>query len=75
MKITYFIRNNDNEYSEPCSIASIEITKNGKTFYAGGSWGENNPTDSVVSVITTPEELDFYSWIDSLGYTVVAKNL
>lgn len=72
MKITYFIRNNNNEYNEPCSVASIKITKDGKIYYAGGSWGENNPTDALEFIITTPEELGFYSWLDSLAYQVVS---
>jgi len=71
MKITYFIRNNDNEYNEPCGVATIKITKGGKVYYAGGSWGENNPTDAIEFIITTPEDLGFYNWIDNLGYQVV----
>ena len=71
MKITYFIRNNNNEYSEPCGVASIKITKDNKVYYAGGSWGENSPTDTIEFIITTPEELGFYNWLDNLGYHVV----
>jgi len=73
MKITYFIRNNNNEYNELCSVASIKIVKNNNIYYAGGSWGEHTPTDKVESIVTTPEELNIYNWVEALGYEVIPE--
>lgn len=75
MKITYFIRDNNNNYSELCNIASIELTKNKKTYYLGCQWGENNPTDAIECIITEPEILESTQWLNSLGYEIVQQQI
>lgn len=73
MEITYFIRNNNNSYSEPCDVASIKITKNNKIYYVGARWGWHIPSDVIESKQADVDKLGFHEWIDSLGYTIVEE--
>lgn len=76
MKITLFIRDNNNPYPETCDVASVKIKKNNKIFYFGSQWGEHNPTDSIESAVfdLEKEELDSYTWLKNLGYDVEITN-
>lgn len=73
MKITYFIRNNNNSYPEPCDVASIKIIKGKKIFYYGALWGIHNPTDAIECRTEDVDNFDCYSWLKSLGYDCVPE--
>ena len=73
MQVTYFIRNNDNEYNEFCSKASIKLKKGTKIYYGGVQIGEHNPSDVVDFIVADLEQLNFYDWLSSLGYSVVQE--
>ena len=73
MKVTYFIRNNDNEYSEFCSKASIKLKKGTKIFYGGVQVGEHNPSSVIEFIIADLEQTNFYDWIESLGYSIIEE--
>lgn len=66
--VTYFIRNNNNFYNEACDVASIKLIKDGKIYYGGTQWGDNNPSEIIDFIVISPEELSFGSWINNLGY-------
>lgn len=74
-QITYYIRNNDNSYNEFCDKATIKITKNNKIFYGGVQWGWHNPTDTIDYIQADANELNFYIWINSLGYSIAEEPL
>lgn len=74
MEVTYYIRDNNNEYNEFCDKATIKITKNNKTFYAGIQWGTHTPTNVVNFIVVNIDELNFYDWATSLGYEVVLED-
>ena len=71
MNITYFIRNNDNEYPEACNKATIKLTKNNSTFYGGAQWGQHTPSGVVDYINANCDELMFIVWANSLGYEMV----
>lgn len=68
MLITYFIRNNNNEYSEMCNKATIQILKNGKVYYAGAQWGQHIPTDAIEYECITIGQMSCHKWFRSKGY-------
>lgn len=75
MDITYYIRENSNEYPEPCSSAIIEIIKNGKKYYGGAQWGHHTPSNVVNFINANCDQLNFISWIISIGYEPVPPTM
>lgn len=71
MKITYFIRDNNNTYPELCDVASAKIIKDKKIFYYGALWGIHKPTDAIEYVSVDEETFDSYEWLKKLGYDIV----
>lgn len=68
MKITYFIRNNNQEYSELCNKATIKIFKSNKVYYVGAQWGEHTPSDVIDFINVNPDEVSCHQWYASKGY-------
>jgi hypothetical protein len=75
MNITYYIRNDNKEYNELCSSATIELTKDNKTYYAGSQWGHHTPSNCINFVNTNCDQLPLQGWINSLGYEVVITEI
>jgi len=75
MNITYFIRDNDNYYSEPCDKASIKIKKDNKIYYCAACWGSHAPTDVVNFIVTDPDNLNLLDWLNSLSYIVIKEEV
>lgn len=73
MNITYFIRVDNNTYSEPCSCASIELSKDGKTYFGGSQWGFHTPSNTVQFINADCNKLYFNSWLSSLGYELIIE--
>jgi len=69
--ITYFIRDNNNTYSEVCDAAGMKLKKNNKFYYGGVQWGDHKPTDVIEYITTTPEQKKFEDWCQTLGYEFV----
>ena len=75
MNITYFIRDNDNYYSETCDKASIKIKKDNKIYYCAACWGSHTPTNVVNFIVVDPDKLNFLDWLISLGYVIVEEQV
>ena len=75
MNITYFIRDNDNFYPEPCDKASAKIKKDNKIYYCAACWGSHTPTNVVNFIVTNPNDLNLLDWINSLGYSVIEEEV
>lgn len=73
MIMTFFIRDNNNSYPEPCDVASIKLIKGKKTFYFGALWGDYKPTDAIEHLIADEKDFSWYEWLKSLGYDVVPE--
>ena len=73
MIMTFFIRDNNNSYPEPCDVASIKLIKGNKTFYFGSLWGSHTPSDSLECKIEDEKNFSWYEWLKSLGYEVVPE--
>lgn len=73
MNITYFIRDNNNTYSEPCSCASIELSKDGKTYFGGAQWGFHAPSNVVQFINVDCDQVSFNKWVASLGYEIIIE--
>jgi len=73
MEITYFIRNNNNEYSELCSKATIKLQKNNQIYYGGVQWGSIQPSNCVIYISTLLDTLSFDDWIMSNDYKRVIE--
>ena len=71
MNITYFIRDNDDFYPEPCDKASIKIKKDNKIYYCAACWGSHSPSNIIHFIVANPNELNLLDWIISLGYEPV----
>lgn len=75
MIMTFFIRDNNNSYPEPCDVASTKIIKNKKTFYFGALWGVYKPTDAIEYLNADEETFNWYEWLKSLGYDIVNDDI
>lgn len=73
MNVTYFIRDNNNTYSEPCDTASVKLVKNNQTYYGGAQWGHHKPNNIIDFINADCNKLYFNSWLSSLGYEVVIE--
>jgi len=73
MEITYFIRNNNNEYPELCSKATIKLQKNNQIYYGGVQWGSIQPSNCVIYISTLLDNLSFDDWIETNGYKRVIE--
>jgi hypothetical protein len=75
MEITYFIRDNDKEYPEMCSRATIKLKKDNKIYYAGVQWGNIQPSNCVIYITTLLNDLLFDDWISSNGYQRIVEEI
>jgi|688.fasta_scaffold06730_21 hypothetical protein len=73
MDITYYIRNNNNDYTEFCNSATIKLKKDNKTYYGGVQWGHHEPSDIVDFIKTDCNQLQFNTWLQSLGYEIIIE--
>jgi hypothetical protein len=73
MEITYFIRNNNNEYAELCSRATIKLEKDKEIYYGGVQWGSVQPSNCVIYISTLIDVLSFDDWFASNGYKRVIE--
>jgi len=75
MDITYYIRNDNNTYAEPCSCASIKLSKNNKIYYGGAQWGFHTPSNIVDFINVNCDEVSFNQWVNSLGFSIIIEEL
>lgn len=73
MNITYFIRVDNNTYNEPCSCASIKLSKDSKTYFGGAQWGFHTPSSTVQSINVDCDQVSFNKWVESLGYEIIIE--
>lgn len=75
MEMTYFIRDNNNEYPELCSRATIKLQKDKKIYYGGVQWGSTQPSNCVLYVTTLLNDKSFDEWILSNGYERIVEEI